>query len=139
LAAQKGKDILLKIDNGSGSFQTIAGLRTKRLALNSDSVDITHSESVGRWRELLAGAGVRKASIAGTGIFKDADSDALMRQLFLTAAFAIGKFSYQPLVSSRPPFKLHRSIIGANIQARSPLIWRSTLQVLSTFSRCEGT
>jgi len=82
LAAQKGKDILLKIDNGSGSFQTIAGLRTKRLALNSDSVDITHSESVGRWRELLAGAGVRKASIAGTGIFKDADSDALMRQLF---------------------------------------------------------
>ena len=82
MAAQKGKDILLKIDNGSGSFQTIAGLRTKRLALNSDSVDITHSESVGRWRELLAGAGVRKASIAGTGIFKDADSDALMRQLF---------------------------------------------------------
>jgi TP901-1 family phage major tail protein len=82
LAAQKGKDILLKIDNGAGAFQTIAGLRTKRLALNSDSVDITHSESVGRWRELLAGAGVRKASIAGTGIFKDADSDALMRQLF---------------------------------------------------------
>ncbi len=82
MTAQKGKDILLKIDNGSGSFQTIAGLRTKRLALNSDSVDITHSESVGRWRELSAGAGVRKASIAGTGIFKDADSDALMRQLF---------------------------------------------------------
>ena len=82
MTAQKGKDILLKIDNGSGSFQTIAGLRTKRLALNSDSVDITHSESVGRWRELLAGAGVRKASIAGTGIFKDADSDALMRQFF---------------------------------------------------------
>ena len=82
MTAQKGKDILLKIDNGSGSFQTIAGLRTKRLALNSDSVDISHSESVGRWRELLAGAGVRKASIAGTGIFKDADSDALMRQFF---------------------------------------------------------
>ena len=82
MAAQKGKDILLKIDNGAGTFQTIAGLRTKRLALNSDSMDITHSESVGRWRELLAGAGVRKASIAGTGIFKDADSDALMRQLF---------------------------------------------------------
>jgi TP901-1 family phage major tail protein len=139
LTAQKGKDILLKIDNGSGSFQTIAGLRTKRLALNSDSVDITHSESVGRWRELLAGAGVRKASIAGTGIFKDADSDALMRQLFLMAAFAIGKLSCQLLLSSKPPFKLHLSIIGANIQARSPLIWRLTLQALSTFSRCEGT
>lgn len=82
MAAQKGKDILLKIDNGSGSFQTIAGLRTKRLALNSDSVDITHADSIGRWRELLAGAGVRKASIAGTGIFKDAESDAIMRQIF---------------------------------------------------------
>ena len=82
MAAQKGKDILLKIDNGSGSYITIAGLRTKRLALNSDSVDITHAESAGRWRELLAGAGVRKASIAGTGIFKDMESDHLLRLCF---------------------------------------------------------
>ena len=82
MAAQKGKDLLIKIDDGSGAFITIAGLRTRRLALNADAVDATDAESAGRWRELLAGAGVRRASIAGTGIFKDAASDALIRQVF---------------------------------------------------------
>ena len=82
MAAQKGKDLLVKIDDGSGAFITIAGLRTRRLALNADAVDATDAESAGRWRELLAGAGVRRASIAGTGIFKDAASDALIRQVF---------------------------------------------------------
>lgn len=82
MAAQKGKDLLLKIDDGTGVFITVAGLRTQRLALNTDAVDITHAESAGRWRELLAGAGVRRASIAGAGIFKDQASDALLRQVF---------------------------------------------------------
>ena len=42
-------------------------------------MDITHAESAGEWRELLAGAGVKSARIAGTGIFKDAASDATIR------------------------------------------------------------
>ena len=82
MAAQKGKDFLLKLNDGASGFVTIAGLRTKRLALNADTVDATDSESAGRWRELLAGAGVRRASLSGTGIFKDQASDALLRQVF---------------------------------------------------------
>jgi TP901-1 family phage major tail protein len=82
MAAQKGKDLLLKLDDGAGSFVTVAGLRTRRLALNVDAVDVTDAESAGRWRELLAGAGVKRASISGTGIFKDQASDALIRQIF---------------------------------------------------------
>jgi TP901-1 family phage major tail protein len=82
MAAQKGKDLLVKIDDGSGNFFTVAGLRTRRLSLNADTVDATDAESVGRWRELLAGAGVRRASLAGNGIFKDQASDALVRQVF---------------------------------------------------------
>jgi predicted secreted protein len=31
---------------------------------------------------LLAGAGVRRASVSGAGLFKDAESDALVRQTF---------------------------------------------------------
>jgi TP901-1 family phage major tail protein len=77
-----GKDLLLKIDDGTSAFVAVAGLRTRRLALNTDAVDITHAESAGRWRELLAGAGVKRASVAGTGLFKDASSDALIRQVF---------------------------------------------------------
>ena len=82
MAAQKGKDLLLKIDDGSGVFVTVAGLRTQRLALNANTIDVTHAESSGRWRELLEGAGVRHASVSGGGVFKDAASDALVRQVF---------------------------------------------------------
>jgi TP901-1 family phage major tail protein len=79
MAAQKGKDLLVKIFDGAG-FITVAGLRSRRLAFNAETVDITHAESVGRWRELLEGAGVKRASIAGRGLFKDAATDELMRQ-----------------------------------------------------------
>jgi TP901-1 family phage major tail protein len=82
MAAQKGKDLLLKIDDGTGAFITVAGLRTQRFALNADPVDITNQESTGRWRELLGGAGVRRASVAGSGVFKDGASDMLIRQTF---------------------------------------------------------
>ncbi|MFM1815272.1 MAG: hypothetical protein RLZ98_1967 [Pseudomonadota bacterium] len=83
MAAQKGKDLLLKIDaDGIGTFATVAGLRSQTLAFNAESVDITHQESAGRWRELLAGAGVKSARISGAGIFKDQASDELIRDAF---------------------------------------------------------
>ena len=85
MTAQKGKDLLVKIADGA-SFTTIAGLRTRRLAFNAETVDITHAESANRWRELLDGAGVKRASVSGRGLFKDASSDALMRQTFFDGA-----------------------------------------------------
>lgn len=86
MSAQKGKDLLLKAADAGGAFVTVAGLRARQIAFNAEAVDVTHSESAGRWRELLAGAGVRRASISGAGIFKDEDSDALMRQIFFDGA-----------------------------------------------------
>ncbi|WP_295846185.1 phage major tail protein, TP901-1 family [Tardiphaga sp.] len=85
MGAQKGKDLLVKIDNGGG-FVTVAGLRSKRIAFNAEIVDITHAESADRWRELLAGAGVRRAAISGRGLFKDSASDAMVRQAFFDGA-----------------------------------------------------
>lgn len=83
MVAQKGKDLLLKIDsNGLGSFVTVAGLRSKRIAFNSETVDVTDADSVGRWRELLAGSGVQRAAISGSGIFKDQTSDTRIRTCF---------------------------------------------------------
>ncbi len=81
MTAQKGKDLLVKIEDGAG-FTTVAGLRTRRLAFNAETVDITHAESANRWRELLDGAGVKRASVSGRGLFKDEATDALMRQTF---------------------------------------------------------
>ncbi len=85
MAAQKGKDLLVKIEDGAG-FTTVAGLRSRRIAFNAETVDVTHAESVDRWRELLDGAGVKRASIAGRGLFKDASTDELMRQSFFDGA-----------------------------------------------------
>lgn len=81
MVAQKGRDLLLKVDNGTG-FATVAGLRSKRLSFNTQLVDVTDAESAGRWRELLGGAGVQRAAVSGSGIFKDQASDALVRSLF---------------------------------------------------------
>ena len=85
MAAQKGKDLLVTIADGS-TFVTVAGLRARRLSFNAETVDITHAESAGRWRELLDGAGIKRAAVAGRGLFKDAASDALMRQTFFDGA-----------------------------------------------------
>lgn len=87
MVAQKGRDLLLKVDgDGQGSFTTVAGLRTRTLAFNAETVDVTDSESAGQWRELLAGGGVRSARVAGSGIFKDAASDETVRALFFDGA-----------------------------------------------------
>ncbi len=85
MTAQKGKDLLVKIADGAG-YTTVAGLRTRRLAFNAETVDITHAESANRWRELLDGAGVKRAAVSGRGLFKDASTDALMRQIFFDGA-----------------------------------------------------
>jgi len=83
MAAQKGKDLLLKVDaDGFGNFTTVAGLRSRTLSFNTEAVDTTDSESAGHWRELLGGAGVKSARVTGAGIFKDAASDELIRGLF---------------------------------------------------------
>ena len=83
MAAQNGKDLLVKIDmTGDGSFETVAGLRATRFSLNAETVDVTSLESTGGWRELLAGAGVKTAAISGSGVFKDADTDERARQIF---------------------------------------------------------
>ncbi|MGB3500331.1 MAG: phage major tail protein, TP901-1 family [Mesorhizobium sp.] len=87
MVAQKGKDLLLKLDaDGVGAFVTVAGLRTKRLAFNSETVDVTDAESAGRWRELLGGAGVQRAAVSGAGIFKDQASDEAIRAAFFAGA-----------------------------------------------------
>ncbi|MCB1522110.1 MAG: phage major tail protein, TP901-1 family [Hyphomicrobiaceae bacterium] len=87
MAAQKGKDLLLKVDSdGLGNFTTVAGLRSRTLAFNTESVDVTDAESAGHWRELLGGAGVKSARVTGAGIFKDAASDEIIRGLFFNSA-----------------------------------------------------
>ncbi|PHR60845.1 MAG: phage major tail protein, TP901-1 family [Robiginitomaculum sp.] len=84
MTAQHGKDILLKIEEPSGSatYVTMAGLRARSISLNAQAVDVTHTDSPNAWRELLPGAGVKTASVSGSGVFKDAAADELVRAAF---------------------------------------------------------
>lgn len=130
MTAQKGRDLLLKISDNAGNFITVAGLRTRRLALNADTIDVTDAESAGRWRELLDGAGVRRASISGAGIFKDQSSDTLLRQVFfdgvlrdfqliipglgvLTGPFQISNLDYRGEYAAEVTFDISLDSAGA--------------------------
>lgn len=88
MAGQKGRDVLIKIGDGGApeAFVTVAGVRAKTISLNARSVDGTSGESPDAWRELIAGAGVKSASVSGAGVFKDAASDALIQQSFFEQA-----------------------------------------------------
>jgi TP901-1 family phage major tail protein len=83
MSAQRGRDLLLKIQSAAG-YETVAGLRAKRVQFNAEAIDITDSQSDGLWRELLAGSGIRRATIGGDGIFRDAASDTLVRAAFFS-------------------------------------------------------
>ena len=86
MAAQRGKDMLLKIEDAPGVFTAVAGLRARTISLNARAVDATDADSAGRWRELLSGAGVKSAAVSGQGVFRDAASDALIREAFFEQA-----------------------------------------------------
>ena len=83
MVAQNGKDLLIKVDlTGDGQFETMAGLRATRVSFNAETVDVTSLESQDGWRELLSGAGVKSASVSGSGVFRDEGTDARARQIF---------------------------------------------------------
>lgn len=131
MTAQKGKDLLIKLDEtGGGTFVTVAGLRASRLAFNSASVDVTTAESAGRWRELLAGAGLRSATVSGSGVFKDQASDAAIQRVFfdgtlppfeivipdfgtVTGAFQITALEYAGEHDGEATFELSLASAGA--------------------------
>lgn len=73
MAAQKGKELLVKLGNEDGppeTFTALGGFRTNSLQINGETVDITNKDSNG-FRELLDGAGIRSLSFSGSGVFLD--------------------------------------------------------------------
>lgn len=105
MTAQKGRDLLLKVHNGTG-FETVAGLRATNLSFNAETVDATTQDSAGAWRELLAGAGLKSASIRGQGIFKDAASDATVRGLFFSAGIVAWQIIIPDFGTVEGPFQI---------------------------------
>jgi TP901-1 family phage major tail protein len=108
MAGQAGRDVLLKISDGATPpvFTTIAGLRAKTIALSARTVDATAADSPGAWRELLAGAGVKEASVSGSGVFKDAASDALVRGSFFAQDARVWRLVLPDFGTLEGPFQI---------------------------------
>lgn len=72
MAAHKGRDVLLKISDGTspGTFTTVGGIRSRTVTINNEVVDITTSDEA-PWRTLLADAGLRSVNISGSGVYVD--------------------------------------------------------------------
>ena len=118
MTAQKGRDLLLKIDaTGTGGFQTVAGLRTNAITFNAETVDVSHQESAGQWRELLAGAGLKSAGIRGAGIFKDATSDATIRDCFFNGTIRAWQVIVPDFGTIEGPFQIASLELGGRHDA----------------------
>ena len=107
MTAQKGKDLLLKVDSdGAGSFTTVAGLAGAHARLQRGPGRHHRQELAGRWRELLEGAGIKTARITGSGIFKDAASDETIRGYFFSGTVRDWQVIVPDLGTVEGPFQI---------------------------------
>ena len=90
MAGQRGRDVLIKISDGGApeTFVAVAGIRARTISLSASLIDATNALSPQAWRELIAGAGTKRAEVAGSGVFKDAASDARIRQAYFNGEAA---------------------------------------------------
>lgn len=85
MPAYAGKDILLKVNTTGSTYVALGGMRAKSITINSESIDITNSDSTGLWREFHTTAGVKQLSASGSGVFLDgADVNKIMTNMMTT-------------------------------------------------------
>ena len=107
MAAQKGSDILIKVDSdGAGTFVTVGGMRSKAISLNAETVDVSDSDSSGKWRELLECAGLKNATITGSGVFKDTAGEEDVRGYFFAQTLEDFQFIVPDFGTMEGPFQV---------------------------------
>ena len=99
MAANSGRNIIVRLKNDAtptapgavaSAFVAILGLLTKSLTFNREIVDVTNSDSVGAWRELLTGGGVQSLSVGGSGIANDKTSVAVFQDAIFDGSLRDG-------------------------------------------------
>lgn len=105
MTMQKGRELSLAIGS-DGGFVPVAGMRARRIAFDAQQVETTDAGSSGRWRELLGRSGVRRAAVSGSGIFRNANSDALVRSAFFAGTIPDWRISIPGLGVLSGPFQI---------------------------------
>lgn len=106
MAAQKGREVLVKVDDGTTNFITVAGGVTKSLELNASTVDISDSDSTNQWRELGENMGIRNARISISGPFKDSAAETDIFDYFMAGTIANYQFVIPDFVTLEGPFQV---------------------------------
>lgn len=76
--------VLVQIGDAAGTtFTNMTGGRTKTIKFNTETVDVTNSDSPNRWRELLAGVSVKSLSVEFAGVFLDDPVDTTVDTVLL--------------------------------------------------------
>jgi TP901-1 family phage major tail protein len=66
-------------------FRTLGGLRSKEFSFSSEAVDVTNVDSE-EWKSMLDNAGIRSASVSGSGVYTSEDVFQEFRSDFLNNA-----------------------------------------------------
>ena len=107
MVAQKGREVLIKVDtDGMGTFATLTGIRSKSIVFNSETVDVSDGDSANQWRELLAGAGLKSASVSGSGVFKDGATEEDVRGYWFSGAIQDYQFIMPDFGTFEGPFQI---------------------------------
>lgn len=85
MAAQKGRNVLLKYNSTGSTYVAVGGAREVTLTINNEPVDITNSDDAGI-RKLLEGAGVTSVSIKLQGVYVEDAAISAIRVDALTNA-----------------------------------------------------
>jgi TP901-1 family phage major tail protein len=128
----RGRDVIVKIGDGGEpeTFTVVAGIRARAIVLGAGLVDATTAESPGAWRELIAGGGTKRIEVSGSGVFKDAASDARLRAVFfagetprlrlevaafgvISGPFAIAELAYSGEHDGEAMFSIRLASAGA--------------------------
>jgi len=116
MAATCGKAIVVsfKDDAGSPAYQVVAALRTRSIAFNAESVDVTNADSTGSWREILDACGVKSASMKGDGIFTDDAGVEAVRDAFFEGELRDAKILIPGYGTFEGKFKVTSLEFGAD-------------------------
>lgn len=81
----RGDAFVLLHSDGVGGFNQVEDQRTTGLSINGEMIDITNKDS-GGWRELLAGGGIKSASISVEGVWTGSAEQQSLRDLDISGA-----------------------------------------------------
>ena len=108
MAAQAGRSLLFKIGNAASPevFTTVGGMRSTTITLNDEIVDTTNKDSTNQARTLLAQAGVKSGTVAGSGVFTDAASETTLYGKWHSSSNSNYQFLVPDLITITGAFQL---------------------------------